>query len=493
MLLEMNNINKRFSKTKALSDAHFELEAGEVHALLGENGAGKSTLIKILGGLYDMDSGSILINGEPVKITNVTSARKHGISIIHQELMLVPHMTIAENIFLGQEKINKLKIVNKRQQNKKAQKLLDSFESGLSANSILGKLTIAEQQMVEIIRAVSFGAKIIVMDEPTSSLSTKEVSILYEIIRKLKAQNVGIVYISHRMEEIFEMSDRVTVLRDGEYVGTVKTAETNNKELIKMMVGRELSKYYVKTNTVQDEVVLKVEHLSDGKTVKDVSFELRRGEILGFSGLIGAGRSEVMKCLFGLSPVKSGTITINGKKIDKISNPRKAISLGIAMVPEDRKNDGLFLKQETGFNLTINVLNKFLKSGVYKGKTEAELINNSIDSMQVKVSSPKQIVAGLSGGNQQKVLIGKWLLALDQILIMDEPTRGVDVKTKAEIYELMNSLAEKGISIILISSELPEIIGLSDRIVVLSHGNSRGVLNRDEITQERIMEYATIA
>lgn len=490
VLLEMKNISKSFPGTKALDKVQLEVRGGEVHALLGENGAGKSTLIKVLGGIYTKDEGEILIEGKKVEIKDINSARQNGISIIHQELMLIPHMSVAENIYLGQELDGKFGSVRLSRQLREAQAILDRFGLDIKANQQLGELNIAEQQMIEIVRSISFGARIIVMDEPTSSLSNKEVEVMFDTVRKLKAQGMGIIYISHRMSELDEISDRITIMRDGQYVDTVVTKDSTREKLVSLMVGRELSSYYTKTDTATDEVILEVKGLSDGMRVKDCSFDLRKGEILGFSGLVGAGRSEAMNCIFGLQKPAAGTIKLDGKEI-KIADPIEAIDLGIGMVPEDRKQLGLFLEQSVRFNMTIDVLSDFIKGVALKRGHEKELAQTYIDKMSVKVSTMEQSVSGLSGGNQQKVLIARWLLCTKRILILDEPTRGVDVKTKAEIYELINGLAAEGMSIIMISSELPELINMSDRVVVMCHGTTTGVLRREELDQEKIMMLAT--
>ena len=488
-LLEMKHICKRFPGVKALDDVQLTVKAGEVHALLGENGAGKSTLIKVLGGIYTKDEGEIHIDGKQVDIHDVESARANGVSVIHQELMSVPYLSVAENIFLGQEE-TKSGFVKKVQQNKRAQEILDEYEMDVRAGQLLGELTIAQQQMVEIIRAISFGARIIVMDEPTSSLSTKEVDILFDTVRKLKERKIGIIYISHRMAELDEIADRITIMRDGQYIDTVVTSETPRERLVALMVGRELSSYYTKTDTATEEVILEAEHLSAGKDVLDASFNLRRGEILGFSGLVGAGRSETMKILFGLQKPISGTIRLNGEEV-KISDPKEAIRLGIGMVPEDRKDLGLFQESSVRFNMTIDVLKQFIKGISYSRTKEMRLVDEYIKKMSIKVASPEQLVSGLSGGNQQKVLISRWLMCTEKILILDEPTRGVDVKTKAEIYYLINELAANGLSIIMVSSELPELINMSDRVVVMCHGRTTGILDRTELDQEKIMTLAT--
>ena len=492
--LEMKNICKSFPGVNALQNVDFQLKPGEIHALLGENGAGKSTLIKVLGGIYNPESGEIYIDGKQVSITDVKSARDNGISIIHQELVLVPHMTIAENIFLGREPKGSFG-VDMKKMNNEAQQMLDNFDVKLDSDTLIANLTIAQQQMVEIVKAISFNCRILVMDEPTSSISDKEVSALFEIMRGLASKGVGIIYISHKMSEIFEVCDRVTVLRDGQYVGTRVVSETNKDELVSMMVGRELDQYYVRDNVSTDEVVLKCEHISDNyKTmsrVKDVSFELRRGEILGFSGLVGAGRSETMQCIFGLTPGSKGDVYIEGNKV-RIKSAVDAMKYGLAMVPEDRKRAGLYHVQSVKFNSTIEVLQEIIKHLRVDTKRENEITQEFVDKMNTRTPSLEQVVSNLSGGNQQKVMIGRWLATHPRILILDEPTRGVDVGAKAEIYGIMNNLTKQGVSIIMISSELPEIINMSDRVYVMYEGQITGCLEHDEISQENIMHLATL-
>lgn len=490
-LLEMKNICKSFSGVSVLKNNHLELEAGEVHALLGENGAGKSTLIKILGGVYTKDSGQILVDGQEVEITGVESAKEHGIRIIHQELMLIPDMTISENIFIGQEPKTKVGTVDKKKMNEMAQGFLDSMHLDLKSTQFIRDLNIAQQQMVEIIRAISFGAKIIVMDEPTSSLTENEVDALFEAIKALKAKNVGIIYISHRMAELDAITDRITVMRDGEYIDTVVTKETTHDDLVALMVGRKLGDLYQKHENYSDDIILKVEKLASGKEVKNVDFELRRGEVLGFSGLVGSGRSETMECIFGLRHKDSGHIYIENKEVD-IKNVKTAINAGIGLVPEDRKQSGIYPIQGIRFNATIEILDKFLKKGRYNRKKEIELARKYVDEvMQTKYSSIEQEIGKLSGGNQQKVIISRWLLVTEKILILDEPTRGIDVKTKSDIYHLIDDLTATGLSIIFISSEMPELINMCDRIVVMNQGHTTGILNRNEFNQEKIMAFAT--
>jgi ABC-type sugar transport system ATPase subunit len=490
MLLTMKDIHKRFPGVYALKGVDFELKAGEIHGLLGENGAGKSTLIKVLGGIYSIDKGEIFIEGKKVNIQSVKDAQENGISIIHQELVLVPDMTVAENIFLGREPVRRKRFVDKEKMEYDAQKLLDSFGTGIKSNMKIRDLTIANQQIVEIVKSISFNSKILVMDEPTSSLSEKEVARLFETIKLLKEKGVGIIYISHRMSEFNELSDRVTVLRDGEYIGTRVTKETDTKELINMMVGRELKSYYTRTYNKTDETLMEVKNLCRDDILNNISFHVKKGEILGFSGLVGAGRSEVMRCIFGIDPISSGEIWMDGEKVD-IKNPNDAMEHGIVLVPENRKQEALFLDQSVKYNITIKVLDEFIKGisvDVYK---ENAIASKYVEEISIKTPGLDQQVNNLSGGNQQKVVISRWLATKPKLLILDEPTRGVDVGAKAEIYAIMNTLVAQGVSILMISSELPEIINMSDRVVVMSNGHITGCLERNDLTQEKIMYLAT--
>ena len=486
-MLSMKNICKSFPGVKALKNVNFELKAGEVHALLGENGAGKSTLIKVLGGIYIPEQGEIEIDGKAVDIHDVKSAQMNGISIIHQELVLVPQMTVAENIYLGREPGKKF--VDRKQMSLQAQELLDSYNLHISANTLVAKLTIAQQQMVEIIKAISYHSRIVVMDEPTSSISDTEVEYLFGVIRTLVQNGTGIIYISHKMSELGEICDRVTVMRDGETVGTKVVKETSNDELIAMMVGRELTHYYTRDYQEQKDVVLKCENISDGKVAKSVSFDLHRGEIVGFAGLIGAGRSEAMKCIFGLTKNSTGDLYIEGRKVN-IKSPTDAMRHGLAFVPENRKLEGLYKLQSVRYNTTIEVLHEFIKGISVNSKKEKSITQEYIDMMSTKTPSQDQAIGNLSGGNQQKVIIGRWLATKPKILILDEPTRGVDVGAKSEIYAIMNQLVKEGMSIIMISSELPEIINMSDRVYVMCDGTVRGSFSHEEVTQEKIMKLA---
>ncbi|MDR1251962.1 MAG: sugar ABC transporter ATP-binding protein [Treponema sp.] len=490
VLLEMEHIRKEFPGVVALKDVSLELRAGEVHALLGENGAGKSTLIKVLGGIYAAESGNIRINGNPVTIATVQDAQKNGIAVIHQELVLVPHMTVAENIFLGREPVTKSNTVDFKKMNADVKNILDSFELDIEPDGEVGKLTIADQQMVEIIKALSFNSRILVMDEPTSSLSERDVGFLFDTIRKLKKSNVGIIYISHRMSELMQITDRITVIRDGEYIGTRDTTAATTDELIAMMVGRQLTSYYTRDFGNPTETMLEVRGLSDGSLLKDVSFELKKGEILGFAGLVGAGRSEVMKCVFGIAPYSKGEILVDGKPVS-IKNTKDALTLGIGFVPESRKIEALFPVMSVMYNITLKSLKEFIRAVFVNREKEVAITREYVDSIDIKTPTYAQLVGNLSGGNQQKVIIARWLATRPKILILDEPTKGVDVGAKAEIYAIMNDLAKQGVAIIMISSELPEVINMSDRVIVMSNGTITACLSREELSQEKIMKFAT--
>lgn len=491
LVLEMREIDKIFPGVHALKKVNFELRKGEVHALLGENGAGKSTLINVLGGVYPIDGGQILIDGQPVVIRQIKDAQQLGIAIIHQELVLVPHMTVAENIFMGREPRTKLGTVDKKKMFRDAQEAIDAVGLCCSATDLVCKLSVAQQQLVEIAKALSYNAKIVVMDEPTSSLMTREVDILFDTIRKLRAKGVSIIYISHRMSEFFEIADRITVMRDGEYVTTRDVEQTNTDELVFLMVGRKLENYYTRTYNKPGETVLEVSGLSQKSTgLEDINFSLRKGEILGFSGLVGAGRSELMRCIVGIEKYDSGEIRLFGEPAGPMDTAQ-AQKKGLVMVPEDRKQQGLILLNSVGFNLTINVLESFIGLGVVNKCAENEIIERHIRALNIKTPSARQKVGNLSGGNQQKVLMGKWLATNPKILILDEPTRGVDVGAKAEIYMIIDRLAKEGISVIMVSSELNEIINMCDRVLVMSDGRITGELDRSEFTQELIMFFAT--
>jgi ABC-type sugar transport system ATPase subunit len=486
----MEHIHKRFPGVYALNDVHIDVCKGEVHALLGENGAGKSTLIKILGGIYRKDEGLIEVGGLPVEINSVADARKSGISIIHQELVLVSHLTVYENIFLGREIRQKNGLLDSHLMIGKCKKILQSLGIRFSPEALICDLTIAQQQMVEIAKAISFDSQIIVMDEPTSSLADNDVSVLFGIIKNLKAKGIGIIYISHRMSELQQIADRVTVMRDGKIVATKNVADTTNDELISLMVGRNLGNYYVREHDhVSEDVILHVENLSSDK-VHGVSFDLHKGEILGFGGLVGCGRSETMLALFGIDKRTEGTIVLNGKQLSKDYTPADLIAEGVALVPENRRDEGLFPVMSVEYNLTLKVLKQFMSGLSYRKDREDEIYDKFVQDLSIKVSAPETAISSLSGGNQQKVIIASWLASRPAVLILDEPTRGIDVGAKSEIYLMMNALTAQGVSIIMISSELPELIHMSDRVAVMCDGRITAILEQKEVSQETIMQHA---
>jgi len=488
----MEGIEKTFPGVHALKQCRFELRSGEVHALLGENGAGKSTLMKILSGVYPKDAGKIIYKGKEVEIPNTKAAQDLGISIIFQELNLIPHLTVAQNVFIGREPRKGVRfILNEKEINEKTQKILDMMNLDIDPRAKVSELTVAKQQMVEIAKALSLNSEVLIMDEPTAALTDSEIEDLFRIIRDLKKKGVGIIYISHRLEEIGIISDRITVMRDGEYIDTVPTKDVTTEQIIKMMVGREI---YVtseaNSESSKNEVVLEVKNLNRGRAIKDVSFKLRKGEILGFAGLMGAGRTEVARAIFGADPIDSGEIYVNGKKVN-IKQPIDAVKHGIGYLSEDRKQFGLMLNLDVEQNTVIASLENYSKFGwINKNKTRMDT-NKWIEALKIKTPSLEQKVRNLSGGNQQKVVLGKWLTRDCNILIFDEPTRGIDVGAKSEIYKLMNKLVAEGKSIIMISSELPEILRMSHRVLVMCEGRITGELSYEEATQERIMEYAT--
>lgn len=492
-LLEMKDISKAFPGVQALKGVNINLEEGEVHALLGENGAGKSTLIKILGGIYPSDTGDIYINGEKADIKNPNDAKEKGISIIHQEICLAGNMTISENIFLGREPIsnNLTKSVNFKLMNEKTQEILDRLGLNLSPQMVVEELSIAQQQMVEIAKAISFNSKIIVMDEPTASLTDAEVEKLFAAIDRLKSNGVAIIYISHRLEELFEIADNVTILRDGEYIDTVAIKDTTKDDLVRLMVGRELGDFYTTKKDFSQGEILEVKNLTN-ENIKNINFSLKKGEILGFYGLVGSGRTEVAKALFGIDNIAEGQILLENKRA-RISSPQDAIKQGIALVPENRKEQGLILIQSIAHNISLTVLEQFIKPFKVDFEKEREIVDYYGNRLSIKMSSLNQKVVNLSGGNQQKVVISKWLAAKPRILILDEPTRGIDVGAKSEIYQLINALAEKGIAIIMISSDLPEILNMSSRIAVMHEGRITKIMDNlnKENTQEEVMFYAT--
>lgn len=494
VLVSMEEIEKTFPGVHALSQCKFELRSGEVHALIGENGAGKSTLMKILTGVYSKDSGRIIYKGKEIDIASPKAAQNLGIGIIHQELNLMPHLTVAQNIFIGREASKNTKfIVNDNEINKKTEELFKKMNLNLDPKTKISELTVAKQQMVEIAKAVSFNSHVLIMDEPTAALTESEIEELFRIIRKFRSEGVGIVYISHRMEELKQISDRITVMRDGAYIGTEISKDVEISKIINMMVGRQIyQSSCIPKGNESKEVVLEVKNLNRGKIIKDVSFTLKKGEILGFAGLMGAGRTEVARSIFGADPIQSGEIFVNGKKVS-IHKPKDAVEYGIGYLSEDRKRYGLALGMDIETNVVLASLDKFTGplGIVNKSKTKVEA-DKMVENLKVKTPSLKQKIKNLSGGNQQKVIIGKWLTRDSNILIFDEPTRGIDVGSKSEIYKLLDELAKLGKSIIMISSELPEILRMSHRIIVMCEGKITGELNACDATQEKIMELATM-
>jgi ribose transport system ATP-binding protein len=492
-LLALTGVSKEFPGVKALNNVHFDLNEGEVHAIVGENGAGKSTLMKILSGIYKKDAGDITYKGKSVSIPSPLEAQKLGISIIHQELNLMPHLTVAENIFIGREDRRPGGIfLDNAKLNKAAATLLKELELNLDPAAIVGELTIAKQQMVEIAKAVSYRGSVIIMDEPTSSLTPAETDALFKIIRTLKAAGKGVIYISHRLEELAKITDRITVLRDGEYVKTLNTTGTQISEVISLMVGRTVEQDQRPTNrNIGNEIVLEVQGLSDLRLLKDVSFNLRKGEILGFAGLMGAGRTELARAIIGADPKTAGKIILRGKEV-KIKQPSDAVDAGIGYLSEDRKRFGLMLIQNVTFNIILSSIPRFAnKLGFLKMKSADGIARDSIAQLRVRTPSERQYVKNLSGGNQQKVVIAKWLTRNCDVLIFDEPTRGIDVGAKDEIYQLLTKLSNEGKSIIMISSELPEVLRLSDRIAVMCNGRLTGVIDNKDANQEAIIELAT--
>lgn len=488
-ILEMNNISKSFSKVQVLHDVTLKVKPGEVHALVGENGAGKSTLMKILMGIYAPDEGDILVAGEKTVIRNPSEAIAHGISMIHQELNPVMDMEVAENIFLGRE-IHRAGLVNIHEERRQTENLFDEIGIRIHPRTLMRSLSVAQMQLVEIVKAISLSSRVVVMDEPTSAITQKEVKTLFEQIDRLRRQNVAIIYISHKMDEIFQIADRISVLRDGEFIGTFPAADVDQEQLIKMMVGREIKEFIPKTETAIGKVVLEVENLTRGKCFQDVSFQLHAGEILGIAGLVGAGRSELAECIFGITHPSSGEIRINGELVNH-KHPQQAIRNKIALITEDRKLTGLNLQFSVKENITIVGLNDLSRLGVVNNSREKKVADDYIRSLSIKTTSRNTLLANLSGGNQQKVVLSKWLLTTPEIIILDEPTRGIDVGAKRDIYLLIGEMVKAGKAVLMISSEIPEIMGLSDRIIVLAAGRKTGEIRRPEFSQELIMRYAS--
>ncbi|MGI6669693.1 MAG: sugar ABC transporter ATP-binding protein [Acetivibrionales bacterium] len=489
IILEMKNIHKRFQGVYALNDVSFTLRRGEVHALVGENGAGKSTLMKILAGLYQPDQGEIVLNGEKVVFRSVKDAQKAGISMIFQEFNQVKYMTVMENVYLGREPMTRLKQVDYKKMYADTKEILDKLEVDIDPRKRVFDLTVAKIQLVEIVKAISFNSDIIIMDEPTSALSDTEIENLMRIVRNLRDEGKAIVFISHKLEEIYGVCDRVTVLRDGYFIGSDMVASIGINDLIKMMVDREITEMFPKYKAEIGEVVLEVKNLCRRGEFENVSFKLHKGEILGLAGLMGAGRTEIAESIVGMRKLDSGEIYLNGSKI-AIKQPKDAVRRGIVLVPEDRKKNGLVLKLSIKNNILMSSVERCVKTGSIRKNLEKKYVSKYIELLEIKTSGYNQVCANLSGGNQQKVVISRVLNADPQIIILDEPTRGIDVKTKSDVHRLMSQLARQGKAIIMISSELPEILGMSDRIIVLHEGRVTGELKREEADQKTIMRYA---
>ncbi len=490
-IVEMKNIVKSFPGVRALDDVSFFLKSGEVMALLGENGAGKSTLMKVLSGVYTRDSGEINVFGESIHgDLTPQRAHEHGIAIIHQELNMCGHLTVAENIFLAREK-RKLCVLSQREMNREAKELLDLLKIDIHPETIVGDLAVSKQQMVEIAKALSINARILIMDEPTSALTSSEIDELFQIIRSLKEKGCGIIYISHRLEELSHIVDAVTIMRDGKLVSTGQFTDYTMSTIISDMVGREIKEKFPRVQCERGEKVLEVRNLNAGHMVQDINLDVFAGEIVGIAGLMGAGRTETTRAIFGVDPKDSGEIRVDGKLVS-IDRPMDAIKAGLVLAPEDRKKDGLCTKLSVRENIALSNLDILCnKLGVVNRKKELEMVDKAVRDYEIKLVNEESLAASLSGGNQQKVVVGKWMARNSRVVIFDEPTRGIDVKTKVDIYNLMNELKKNGIGVLFVSSEMPEIMGISDRIIVMCDGRITGELDITEATQTKILEYAT--
>lgn len=490
MEVVMKGITKSFGTNSVLRGVDFTIKAGEVHALMGENGAGKSTLMNILTGLHKPDAGEILIDGTPKQFDSPKEAENFGLSFIHQEMNTWPEMTVVENLFLGNEIKNAIGWIDNKKMRALAIETFRELGVTLDLDEEVKNLSVGQQQMIEIAKSLLSDGEVIIMDEPTAALTEREIEVLFRIIQNLKQKNVAIIYISHRMEEIFKISDRITVMRDGVSVDTKRTADTTNDEVVRKMVGRDLADYYpAKTSTI-GPIVFEAKKLSSERKFQDVSFQVKSGEIVGFSGLMGAGRTEIMRSIFGIDPLDGGEMYLEDKKIT-ISNPNDAIRQGIGFLTENRKEEGLILEYSISENISLPSIDGFRKNGLIDTKAEKDFVELLMERLQVKAEGRDDIVSGLSGGNQQKVVLAKWIGIGSKVLILDEPTRGVDVGAKREIYQLMNELADRGVAIIMVSSDLPEVLGVSDRIIVVHEGKISGELQRGEATEEKIMKLAT--
>lgn len=490
MQIKMHGIDKSFGGNAVLKSAGFLLDHGETHALMGENGAGKSTLMKILTGVYTKDAGTVTVDGREVCYKNPQEAEKAGIVFIHQELNVLFNLTVEENMFLGKEIKKAFGVCDRKAMREEVRKILDRLGVNIDPGQRMNELSVGQQQMIEIAKALMVDAKVIIMDEPTAALTQSETTVLFQVINSLKQKGVSIVYISHRMEEIFELCDRITILRDGSYIGTKKISETDMNDVVKMMIGREIGERYPLRNAKTGGVAFEVKGLSCPGVFENVSFQVHAGEVLGVSGLMGAGRTEIMQAIFGNMPHVTGEIYLDGKQIQNRS-PLEAMKNGIGFITEDRKVEGLMLEESIQKNISIANLGRISKSGVLQKGAEDELVKRGIEELHIKCFGPQHECSNLSGGNQQKVVFAKWIYTNPKVLILDEPTRGVDIGAKKEIYSIINELAEKGVAIIMVSSELPEVLGMSDRIMVVQEGHVRGILHKEDADQENIMILAT--
>lgn len=490
MHVEMKGINKSFGTNQVLKDAAFNLKDGEIHALMGENGAGKSTLMKILTGVYTRDSGTVIVDGKEVTYHSPKEAEEAGIVFIYQELNVLFDLTVEENLFMGKEITNRFGVCDKKAMRAKAQEIMDRMGVHIPVDAVMSDLSVGQQQMVEICKALMVDAKVLIMDEPTAALTQSETEVLFEVINSLRKKGVSIVYVSHRMEEIFELCDRITILRDGTYIDTKFIKDITMDDVVKMMIGREIGERYPKRNNAIGKEILRVEGLTHEKLFRDVSFNVRAGEVLGVSGLMGAGRTEIMHSIFGNLPLVKGKIFIEGKEVS-IRNPRQAIEAGIGFITEDRKTEGLLLEKSIAENIELCNLGKVSTKGVLQADKQTNLVKRGIEEFKIRCFGPHHECGNLSGGNQQKVVLAKWIYTDPKILILDEPTRGVDIGAKKEIYSVINEMAAKGVAVIMVSSELPEVLGMSDRIMVVHEGHVTGIINGADADQEKIMTLAT--
>lgn len=491
MNIEMRGIDKSFGTNQVLKNAGFLLRDGEVHALMGENGAGKSTLMKILTGVYTRDAGTVIVDGKEVEYHNPQEAEKAGIVFIYQELNVMFDLTVEENLFMGKEITKGFGICDKKAMRKKAKEVLDMMGVDINPVAVMSELSVGQQQMIEICKALMVDAKVIIMDEPTAALTQSETDALFKVIHSLRKKGVSMVYISHRMEEIFELCDRITVLRDGSYIGTEEIKDIDMNDIVKMMIGREIGERFPARDVKLGKEVLKVEKLTSPGVFHDISFSVRAGEVLGVSGLMGAGRTEIMQAIFGNFPLESGKIYIDGKET-VIKNPEAAMKAGIGFITEDRKTEGLMLEKSIEENISLANLGKVSgKNHVLSSSAEGALVKKGIEEFHIRCFGPSHECGNLSGGNQQKVVLAKWIYTEPKILILDEPTRGVDIGAKKEIYSVINEMAAKGVAIIMVSSELPEVLGMSDRIMVVREGEVRGIIGKEEANQQNVMTLAT--